>query len=183
MSRLPSLSPDNMTDEQRRVYEGIASGPRGGVRGPFHFWLRSPELAESGQKLGGFLRFRSQLPAKLREFAILLTARFWTAQYVWHAHRPMAEKAGLAGKIIEAVATRQLPAGMDTDEAAVYGVASELLDKKSVSDATYRTALDQLGEQTLVELVGLIGYYCLTSTTVNTFQMDLPEGVAPPLAD
>ena len=79
-----------MTDEQKRVYESIAGGPRGGVRGPFNALLRSPELADRVQKVGEYLRFNSALPPRLNELAILINARFCGSRYEWYAHRPLA---------------------------------------------------------------------------------------------
>src|SRR6516162_2477371 len=86
-TRFAPLSDQDMTPEQKRVAHAVASGPRGGLRGPFHALLRSPELADRVRLLGDFVRFESAFPAPLRELAILLVARFWSADYEWHAHR------------------------------------------------------------------------------------------------
>jgi len=101
--RYPELRPDQMTEAQKRVYQSIAGGPRGGVRGPFNALLRSPELADRVQKVGEYLRFSSSLPPRLNELAILVNARFWDSKYEWYAHRPLAEKAGLAAAIADSI--------------------------------------------------------------------------------
>ena len=93
--RFPELTPESMSAEQRAAAEGIIKGPRGGLRGPFNAWLRSPVFADRMQKVGEYLRFNSSIPADLNEFAILVTARVWTSQYEWYAHHAMAMKAGL----------------------------------------------------------------------------------------
>src|SRR5437879_6578939 len=73
--RFKPLSLEEMTPDQKRVAEGIVSGPRKGMRGPFNALLRSPELADRAQKLGEYVRFNTSIPPRLNELAILLTAR------------------------------------------------------------------------------------------------------------
>ena len=118
--RFKPLGEGDMTDAQQKVYREIAGGPRGGVRGPFNALLRSPELADRAQKVGEYIRFNSSLPARLNEFAILITARYWNAQYEWYAHHPLALKAGLNPAVAADLAQGRRPAGMKDDEAAVY---------------------------------------------------------------
>lgn len=182
MSRLPPLTLDALTPEQRKVYDAIVSGPRGSIGGPFAPWLRSPELADRAQRLGEFCRFGTSLPKRLSELAILITARHWTAQFEWYAHAPMAREGGLAEEIIEAIRERRRPAAMAADEAAVYEFCTEAFRDTRVSDATYRRAIDTLGERAVVELVGILGYYCLVSLTLNVFEMQVPDG-KPPLSE
>src|SRR5882672_8960138 len=128
--RLKPLDEKDLSDAQRRVYREIASGPRGGVRGPFNALLRSPELADRAQKLGEYVRFNASLPEQLKEFAILITARYWTAQYEWHAHHAHAMKAGLAPAIAADLAEGRRPAEMSEDAAAVFDFCRELHEKK-----------------------------------------------------
>ena len=180
--RFRKLSPEELTADQKKVYESIAGGPRGGVRGPFNALLRSPELADRTQKLGEYLRFNSSLPAPLNELAILITARYWSAQYEWHAHSQLAAKAGVEAATIAAIAQGKRPLGMKDDEIRVYDFCKELHEEKSVSDATYKAVLDRFGERGVVDLVGVAGYYTLVSMVLNVDRAPLPEGVAPPLA-
>lgn len=179
MSRLPPLSPDALTPAQKQVYDAIVSGPRGAIAGPFAPWLRSPELADRAQQLGAFCRFGSSLPPRLSELAIIITARHWTAQFEWWAHARMAREGGLAEAVIEAVRDRRRPADMPADEAAVYDYCSAALGTGRVDDATYRTLVDVLGELAAVELVGIMGYYCMVSLTLNVFQIEVPDGSTP----
>jgi 4-carboxymuconolactone decarboxylase len=179
--RFPPLDPQAMTPDQKRVADAIAGGPRGGVRGPFNTWLRSPELADRLQKVGEYIRFRSSVPARLNEFAILITAREWTSQYEWYAHYPLALKAGLDPKIAADLAANKRPAGMKDDEKAVYAFCTELLRTKTVGDATFKAALDTLGEQGVVDLIGVTGYYGAVSMTLNVARVGVPPGEKPPL--
>src|SRR5436190_16207666 len=135
--RFPSLEPERMSPAQKRVHDAIASGPRGGVRGPFGVLLRSPELADRVQKVGEHLRFNSSLPARLNEMAILINARFWESKYEWTAHKPLALKGGLAEPIVDELAQTRRPRGMKPDEEIVYDVCMALHKTHFVDDALF----------------------------------------------
>ena len=182
MPRISALDPSEMNDEQRRFHDNIVSGPRGGMGGPFGAWIHSPLFADRAQSLGEYCRFNSVLETRLSELAILITARRWTAQFEWFAHEPMALEGGLSPDIIAALRERREPAFVNGDEAAVYRFCMELYRDSAVSDATYAEAKTQLGEQGVVDLVGVLGYYALVSMTLNVFEMPLPDGVEPPLS-
>ena len=179
--RFRVLAPDELDDAQKKSYDSIASGPRGGVRGPFNALLRSPELADRAQALGEYLRFNTSLPARLNEFAILITARYWNAQYEWSAHFPLALKGGLDPKVADELAQGRRPAGMQKDEAIVHDFCRELHEKKSVSDSLYQAALDEFGERGVVDLIGVSGYYTLVSMVLNVDRHPLPPGTLLPL--
>src|SRR5258708_11440211 len=179
--RFKPLDEAQMDDAQRKVYKEIAGGRRGGVRGPFNALLRSPELASRTQKLGEYIRFQSSLPARLNEFAILITARYWGSQYEWHAHHPLALKAGLDPKVAAELAQGRRPAAMKDDEAIVYEFCKELHEKKVVSDATFKAAVDRFGERGVIDLVGVSGYYTLVSMVLNVDRHPLPAGAPEPL--
>lgn len=179
--RFPPIPPERMTPEQRAAAEAIASGPRGGLRGPFSALLRSPVLADRFQRVGEYLRFNSSIPAALNELAILITAREWTAQYEWYAHHRLAMQAGLSPAIAQAIAEGRRPEGMSADEALVYDFCTELHRTRTVSDATFERARARFGEQGVVDLIGVSGYYVAVAMVLNVAQVPLPEGVAPPL--
>jgi 4-carboxymuconolactone decarboxylase len=179
--RFKPLKPEEMTDEQRKVFQEIAGGPRGGVRGPFNPLLRSPQLADRAQKLGEYLRFNSSLPPKLNELAILVVARTWTAQYEWYAHEKLALKAGLSPSLINQLKERKRPKDMGDEEAAIYDFCTELHEKKRVSDAAYKAVLERFGERGVVDLIGVSGYYTLVSMVLNVDRHPLPEGAPLPL--
>lgn len=179
--RFAPLSMDEMTSEQRVVAEAIASGPRGGLRGPFQAWLRSPTLADRLQKVGEYLRFNSSLPPRLNEFAILITARAWDAQFEWYAHHRLAMEAGLNAGIAEDLAQGRRPSGMAEDEAAIYDFCTRLRADRRVDDATLGRVIGLYGEQGVVDLIGVCGYYDIVSMTLNVAQVALPNGLADPL--
>jgi 4-carboxymuconolactone decarboxylase len=181
-TRFPTLTPDTMTPEQKKVADVIQSGPRGsGLRGPFNALLRSPELCHLVQRVGAYVRFGSSLPAPLNELAICMAGRKWTAQYEFFAHRRLAIEAGLNPAILDAVAECRHPDGMSADETIVYDFANELLSTGAVSDAHYKPVLDRFGERGVMDLIGAVGYYSLVSMVLNVAQVQLPPGEAPPL--
>ena len=179
MNRLPELTLENMSEEQRQLADEIASGPRGGVRGPFPWLLRSPGIAAHVQRLGAYIRYESALPGNLRELAILITARFWSAQYEWYAHKPIALQEGVDEAVIEAIAGRHRPQFANSVEAAIHDFCFPMLETHEVPDETYQVALDALGEEQLVDLVSLLGYYSLLAMLMATFNIPVPGGKVP----
>jgi 4-carboxymuconolactone decarboxylase len=179
--RFRPLAESEMSEAQRKVHGEIAAGPRGGVRGPFNALLRSPELADRAQKLGEWVRFRSSIPEPLKELAILVTARYWNAQYEWHAHHAHAIKAGLDPRLAAELAQGKRPSGMSEQEAAVHDFCKELHEKKSVSDANYARVVKYFGETGAVDLIGVIGYYTLVSMILNVDRVPIPGGAPAPL--
>lgn len=178
--RYPELRPEQMTEAQKRVYQSIAAGPRGGVRGPFNALLRSPDLADRVQKVGEYLRFSTALPARLNELAILVNARFWGSKYEWYAHRPLAEKGGLAPAIADDLALNKRPENMQADEAIVYEFCTALHTTHAVDDALFDRAVAALGERGVMDLIGVSGYYTLVSMVLNVAEVPLPAGAPPP---
>ena len=143
--------------------------------------LRSPGIGNIVQTLGGEIRYKSSLPNKLNEFAIIVTARYWTANYEWHAHCKLALDAGLDPAKAQDIAENRRPANMDADEAIVYDFSHELHHKKSVSDENYKRVLDRFGERGVFDLIAVNGYYSLISMVLNVDRTPLPEGVPPAL--
>lgn len=179
--RFTELKPEQMTPEQKNVADAIMSGPRKRLAGPFNAWLRSPVIADRLQKVGEYLRFNSSLPPRLNEFAILITARAWNAQYEWYAHHILAMKSGLDPKVAEELAEGKRPSTMQPDEAVIYDFSTQLRRNKQVDDATYKAMLDKFGEQGIVDLIAVNGYYDTVSMTLNVAQVPLPAGVPTPL--
>jgi len=177
--RFKPLSQHDMTIDQQRVAQAVAGGPRGGLRGPFHALLRSPALADRVRQLGDHVRFESTVPAPLRELAILLVARFWSAHYEWSAHRTHAAAAGLDPAIADAIEVGRRPAKLSTDETLVYDFIAELLNDKDVSDATFAAAKARFGERMVVELITTAGYYGLVSLVLNADRTPVADGGKP----
>jgi 4-carboxymuconolactone decarboxylase len=166
MARFGDLAPEDMTAEQRAVVEAIVAGPRGQFGGPFSTLVRSPELADRVQALGETIRYRSSLPPACRELAILVVAGHWGAEYERQVHRQLALDAGVEPAAIEAIdAGRkpELPAG----EHAAYAFVREVVETGRASDEAFAAAHEAFGEQGVVDLLGLAGYYTLLAFVLN----------------
>jgi 4-carboxymuconolactone decarboxylase len=183
MARLNMPEEGSLTQEQKRVCEETAAGKRGKVPTPMVAWLRNPELARRGQRLGELLRFDTALGPRLTELAILICARHWTSHHEWKAHKQLALSAGLEPAVIAAIAAREPPPLSDREGAIILRVSQAMLNQGRLEASLYSEALHLLGEKALVELVATLGYYCMVSLTLNAFELGLPENVAPELND
>jgi len=146
------------------------------VRGPFAKLLHHPGIADHVQAMGIHLRFDGILPGRLRELAILTTARFWKADYEWNSHAPIAEKEGLDPAVIDAIAEEKTPDFPSDEEKTVHAFVTELHRDHQVSDITYAEAVRAFGTEAVVELTALAGYYTLISMVLRTFEVEAPEG-------
>jgi 4-carboxymuconolactone decarboxylase len=181
--RLAPPDPATMTPEQKRVHDIIASGPRGRVRGPLALWLHRPELAEAAQALGAYCRYGSSLEPRLSELAILTMAVAWKAEFEWFAHKRIALEAGLSTDAVEDLRTGRAPTFSNPEEEVVHAVTLSLAQTRSLPDELYSRALQVLGRERLVDLVGICGYYTLISMTLVAFDVPLPTGGAPELTE
>jgi 4-carboxymuconolactone decarboxylase len=178
--RLPPLK--ELTPRQAEISEQIAA-KRGGTRGPFLIWLRSPELCERVDALGAYCRFESALPLRLRELSLLIAARFFDAQYSWVAHADKAVEAGIRAEAIQQLAENQVPDFQDAPAQILYAFASQVLRDHFVDDETFAAGLATFGEQGLVDLIGSLGNYSMLAMLLNTFQVELKPGATPPYPD
>lgn len=180
--RMPPIPKEKMTDAQKKAASELIAGPRGGLTGPFVPLLRSPELMSRLQKTGEYLRFHNSMGEKLTEFVILITARQWTQQHEYYVHMPLALKAGVKPELVTAITEGRRPTGMAHDEEAAYDFCTELHQNQSVTDATYARAVDRFGEQGVVDMVGLVGYYTTLAMVMNVARTPMSDGIKAPLA-
>jgi len=172
MPRIKPVDVDNpaaLDAEQRRVYDALMNGPRGRVTGPFPVLLRLPEVCDCIQRLGAYLRFNSSLSGKLGETAILITARYWDCHYEWSAHEPMARKEGAADATIAAIRAKKRPD--DADAALMHDVIHALYQRHAIDDALYAKAVARLGEDGMLELAVLVGYYAMIGQVFATAEV------------
>ena len=141
--------------------------------------LRSPGLMARVQKVGEYLRFESPLPARIKELAILVTARHWNQGYEWSFHLPLALEAGVGKETAEAIAEGRRPDRLQADEAAAYQLLEELLRTRVVRDETYAVALAAFGEAGVVDLVAFGGYYGLLAMVMNAAGTPAPDAEIP----
>jgi 4-carboxymuconolactone decarboxylase len=184
--RVPILEEKSLTPAQRALLDSIRSGPRGSsttIRGPFAVFLHAPAFGELAQQLGGYCRFKTGVPPRISEFAILVTARLWRAQYEWFAHVPQAERAGVKAQTIRDLHKGRVPKAAPKDERAIYDFIQELYKTRRVSDKTFARVQALLGDAATVELVGTLGYYVLISMILNVFRMSPPGDEPLPFAE
>ena len=176
---------DQLTAQQKKYAESILSGPRADISGPLGVMMVSPELGDLTQKAVAYARFAgregfSSVPPKLNELAILVVAKHWSAEYVWNAHHNAAVRLGIPAETVEAIRTGKRPTGMEKDVESIYNFASEFMSKREVSDATLQAARKTLGgDRGLVDLVGTMGLYQISSMMVAMDQTPLPAGTKP----
>lgn len=198
MTRLALLAPEALNDAQRKIYDAITQGPRGqntprsvgialntpaGLPGPFNAWMYSPVIGNLVQELGAALRFSNSLPNNLLEIAILMVGKQWSAQFEFWAHARLARQAGVSDAAIEAIRVGAEPHFEKPEETQIYNFAREFIETKRVSDKTYAETRALIGENGLVDLIALMGYYTIVSMTLNCFQVPLPEGQQYPFSE
>jgi 4-carboxymuconolactone decarboxylase len=174
--RLAELHPTELSGAQREFQAALARSPRGASAhgGPFAVWLHNPQFGQRAQEFGAYVRYATSLQPRHSELAILVCARHWMAQYEWWVHAPIALQAGLPATALEAIRTGRQPSFGEPSDAVLYQFCMELLGTKHVSQATYAQALAAFGTQTLIEIVGVIGYYSLVAMTVLAFDAQPP---------
>lgn len=177
--RLPALT--SLSPRQQEISDRI-SRRRGGTRGPFLVWLRSPELCEKVEALGAYCRFESALDPRLRELSLLIAARHFDAQYSWNAHVGKAAGLGVSRDSLAALAERREPQFGQKDEQIVYQFGTEILGRHFVSDDTFAEAMSVLGEAGLIDLIGCLGNFSMLAMLLNAFQVDL-QPIQPPFPD
>jgi 4-carboxymuconolactone decarboxylase len=165
--RLPMPDAQSMSDAQRAAAQALTDGPRKGVYGPFLPLLRSPALLDRFARVGEYLRFESVLDARVRELAICAVARHTTNQFEWLMHAPLAIQAGVSQASIASLRAGSRPRDMARNEEAALDFTHELLTTHGVSDPTYDLALEHFGEQGVVELATLAGYFAMACWLMN----------------
>jgi 4-carboxymuconolactone decarboxylase len=180
--RLPKLNYDQLTPKQKEAWDKHAAR-RDRVSGPYNVWLHSPELMEKVSAISNYMRFDCGLPVKLREFGILVTARYWDAQYSWNAHVDKAIAAGIPEDVVRDLAAGKKPTFKADDERVYYTFAMEVLENHFVSEKTFSEARKIFGERTLVDLIGSVGYFSMLQMCLNSAEVDLQADRKPPFAD
>lgn len=176
--RLPLPPMEALNAEQRSAAEALTAGPRKGVKGPFIALLRSPTLLDGLARTGETLRFGSVLPQRVTEFVTLIVARHTSNQFEWAIHHPLALAAGTARETLDDLSAGRRPCAMSADESAAWGFTREVLEHHGVCDATYADAVGRWGEQGVVELTALIGYFTCVCWVMNVARTPAPGAPA-----
>ena len=178
MTRLPALEATQLTPAQKKIHDQIASGPRGNVAQIFRLLLNSPGLTDAAQQVGAYLRYNSGLSDRVREFAILIAAAHWKVDYEWRAHAPLAQKAGIREATLEEIGQGRRPSFSDDTDRVVYDYVTDALKQSGINNATFDEARRIFGDEQLVDLTAIAGYYTMLATFMNAFELR-PEPAEP----
>ena len=189
MAKLPIVTAEQLSEDQERVWQIVTDGRRGtaadltddagGLVGPFNAMLVSPRVGQHLAALGEVLRFDTSLSRDVVELATIVVGARWRSNFEWAAHSRLALRAGIAPEVVEAIRQGRDPVFTDGTSAAVYRLVTELLADGRVGDDTYEEVAAVVGDVGIVELVALVGYYCLICFSLNTFEVPLRAGEAP----
>jgi 4-carboxymuconolactone decarboxylase len=179
--RMPPIPQSQWTDAQKKAAAEFQAARNTTISGPFSVMLRSPEVMNRARAMGDYLRFNSSLPPRLSEFAILITARRWSQNYEWDAHASLALRGGLSEAIVKALQEDKRPTGMAADEEALYAFCDELHRTQRVSDPVYARAVATFGENGVIDILGIQGYYTMLAMVLNTAGTPVPAGRTPAL--
>jgi 4-carboxymuconolactone decarboxylase len=171
MTRIKDWKVEDLSDEQKEIHDTIVNGPRGHVVGPLRIWLNNPKLAKSAQTVGAYARYGTSLPQSLSELAIITTGRVWSSAFEWEHHAPLAIEGGIDRDHVKTISLGKRPVFEDVNKQAVFDFAAEANVLKNVTDKTYKTLVDNLGETAAIDIVGICGYYSLISMTLNVFKV------------
>jgi 4-carboxymuconolactone decarboxylase len=186
VTRLPYLHRDQLDDKGVAVWDSVVgsrgatvTNEEGGLVGPFNAWLHAPDVGARTAELGAMLRFGTSIERRLLELAIITVGAHWKAEFEWWAHSGMARHHGVPDEVIDAIAKGDQPTFESDDDRVVHEVARQLVTTGRLDTSAYDAAQRLLGDQGVVELVALCGYYTLVSFTLNAFTVPLPTGVEP----
>ena len=187
MTRLPVLAPAELDDRQRALYDAIAGGPRaagprlfaltdaeGRLNGPFNAMLFAPEIGTALQELGAAIRYRSSLTARVREMAILAVATHWDSAFERYAHEAVGRAAGLTDGELWSLRDGEPLRLADPAEQAALDVVRALLADHDVGGPLFERAVSLIGNQAVVELTSLVGYYATLALQLRVFRVGLP---------
>ena len=187
--RLSPIDREHLSPAQQELVETIEQGPRGkarpgiGLIGPFGVWLRAPGIGRAAQGLGGAVRFgTSCLPENVKEVAICTVGAHYRSKFEFSAHRNLAITAGVAEGPLDQLANGDDPE-FSGSELIAHAIASQMLNQHGILDETYNHGVDVFSEEGIVELVTTVGYYCLISLTLNSFQIPLEDGMVDPFPE
>ena len=175
MARLNPLEVDQLTPEQKALFAKVSRG-RSRVQGPFAVWIHNAPIAEAADKMIEAVRQNGKLGKPLYELLVLTVARHASVHYAWAVHEPLARAAGVDPAVIDALRERKKPSFAHADDGLIYAAATSLLQTARLPEATYQALLERFGLELTIEIVTVIGVYCMIGTVLNGFEIATPGG-------
>jgi 4-carboxymuconolactone decarboxylase len=176
--RLPLVRREALDEEDRHIFDSLID-PNGGtirgLKGPAGILLHNPALFHATRPAGRYLRFEAPESPRIRETAILITARMCDSRFEWAAHEPEAVSAGVPTKVIDVIKHNRRVAGLDDTDQIIITLGREAIGKRKVSSKTYARALKRFGARGLIDLVALMGNYASTAILLTVFDMRLDD--------
>ena len=182
MTRVPYANREAMDAAGQAIWDEIETS-RGGVARNYAALLNNPAAAGAMAGLGGYARYETPLPPRIKALAVLTAAREACGHYVWTVNQTSARQAGLSEEIIAAIREYRAPAGFDPEDAAVVQLVLEVLRHHRVSDATFEAMRGMVGDDGVVDVLVVSGYYHTLAHCLQALDVDLPEGTATALTD
>jgi len=180
--RLPLVDREALPKGAREVFDTHAD-PAGwshaGLRGPGGVRLHSPRLAQRWHAMGRYLRDETGLGARVREVAILITAREHDSRFEWQQHEKVAQRVGVPLETIEAIKFRRSVDGLDATDSIVIGLGRQVFGERAVEPDLFASALALFGPQQLIDLISIMGTYAATAAMLTLVDMQLPPGEEP----
>src|SRR5215470_14500767 len=173
MNRILEIPPDQLTAEQKTVFERLTAG-RGRILGPYKVWIHSPTVADGMEHIGTHLNKRGTLSTREVEIGILVIAQHWDADYVRQAHIRAGRAAGLSDEIIDAVLAGRDPKLADPHERAVHRFAAALTAGAKLADAEFAEIESALGRDGVAEVLVLLGYYTSVCLAMKVHEVPIP---------
>ncbi len=175
MTRVPYATRENMDAAGQAVWDEIETS-RGGVARNYAAILNNPQAAGALAGLGGYARYETPLPPRIKALAVLTAAREACGHYVWTVNQAAARQAGISDETIAAIHEYRAPAGFDADDATVVQFVLELLRQHRISDATFEAMRGLVGNDGVVDTLVVSGYYHTLAHCLQALDVDLPEG-------
>ena len=185
LARLPQVQRDDLDAEGQAAFDTFVSPGTGyetGLRGPIGKWMHSPAVAQAMFDIRQRVRYGSAKDQRLTELTIISTAREINNQYEYTAHEPLAKAAGLEQEIIDIVRFRKDLSSINNvaefgeTERVIVQFVREVISEDKVSSDTFARAIAVFGEEGVMDLTGLIGYYSFVSITLKAFDVQRPYG-------
>jgi 4-carboxymuconolactone decarboxylase len=183
-NRLPPPKREELDADGQASYDRIVQGGAGairGLKGPSGIQLHSPQFSKNARPVNYYLRYQAGFSGRVREVAILTTARECDSQFEWAAHEPEALKEGVPAALVDIIRNRADLKGVDAADANIIALGREMFGARKVSSETYARALEQFGRRALVDLVALMANYASTAAILTAFDMQLDPGAEPGL--